>query len=171
MSLDVRQRDLYISQLAGEVDQAAAECRRLAIALRACEDEVVRWRLKYDDDMRESNGVIKRLRKMVEERDDEIRLLRMQREESLAGSGGFPGASRVGHMADKLRELAARNRDLEEMLEKMSKELADGAIASTKRPETTQRTTAGDNRGITARLTIGLPDQTTEINSLRVEKV
>lgn len=171
LSLDVRRRDLFLSQLADKKAALEAEAVRLQRALQATEDEVVRWRLKYDSDMKEANDVIKRLRKMVEDRDDEIRLLRLKREEELAGGGSYAGASRVGYMAERLKELTLRNRELEELLEKMGKDMADGAFASTKRPETSARMTGDMDRGIGYKLTMALPDQQTEINGLRVEKV
>jgi hypothetical protein len=169
--MDVRQRDLYISQLADQVAAVQIESARLRTALQASEDEVVRWRLKYDADMRESNDVLKRLRRMVEERDDEIRLLRARREEELAGGGAYAGASRVGSMAERLKELTLRNRELENLLDKMTKEMTDGTFSQPRKPDILLRSTAADNRDSIGRLTAGLPDQQIEINSLRVGKV
>lgn len=138
--------------------------------MQALEDEVVKWRLKYDSDMRESNEIVKKLRRMVEDRDEEIRLLRAKRESELGSFADHAGASRVGFMAERISELTKRNRQLEEMLEKMSKEMVDGNLKDQTKAEGTFRSTAAELQGSLPRPTVSIQDQQVEINGLRVGK-
>lgn len=166
--MDVRQRDLYIKSLADRMAALEDARRQQAIDNQALEDEVLRWRLKYDSDMRESNETTKKLRRMIEDRDDEIRLLRAKRETDLGSFADHAGASRVGFMADRIKELTLRNRELEEMMNKMSKDMVDGNLKEQAKGESTLRSTAVDIHGSLGRPTASIGDQQVEINSLRV---
>lgn len=147
MYLDVKQRDLYLRGMADRLEEANQLNNQLHRQVLTLQDEVTAWRFKYEDGINEANEVIKKLRRLLEEKNDEIQLLRLK--------NGQDFVPRESVSLDKVRELLLKNSELHDEIEKLKREL-----------ELAKRgtfITGSTGLGFT-----GKGNETTEVSSLRV---
>jgi hypothetical protein len=106
--MDVRQRDLFIQALTERLEEAKTREAWLYREHLAMQDELAKWRSKYEADLGESNDALKKLRRLLEEREDQI--LQMQ---ALVSRNFDHDLVRLRELQRDKLDLSRRNADLE----------------------------------------------------------
>lgn len=150
--LDVRDRDLFIRGLANKLDEANQLNVNLHKENLALQDELIKQRLRYESDSQEYNDTIRKLRRLLEEKEDEINMERLR----------GPGRAEIEERERLTREVARLRRELIQQGETLRKEREWTGLDSDGMPErrgtVMTRGSAGGNGGAE-----------TETSSLRVK--
>ena len=149
--LDNRQQDLFIRGLANKLDEANLLNTSLHKENLSLQDEIIRLKLRHEEDSRESNETIRKLRRIIEEKEEEILVERMR----------GPGRLEIEERERVTREVVRLRRELIERNERDRKD--DRGMGETRGTLGASYTQTGEQT-----LREGERQSATEVGSLRV---